>query len=64
MPSRIVDYSGTTSSLYLREPRQSLNLGKGGKVQKRSLKKTLIDLPQPFTFHVLLFTGLYCGSQR
>jgi hypothetical protein len=27
MPSRIVDYSGTTSSLYTRQPRQSLNLG-------------------------------------
>ena len=28
MPSHIVDYSGTTSSLHLRQPRQSLNLGK------------------------------------
>ena len=28
MPSRIIDYSGTTSSLYLRQPRQSLNLSK------------------------------------
>jgi len=27
MPSRIVNYSGTTSSLYLRQPRQSLNSG-------------------------------------
>jgi len=28
MPSRIVDYSGTESSLYLRQLRQSLNLVK------------------------------------
>ena len=28
VPSRIVDYSGTKSSLYLRQPRQSFNLGK------------------------------------
>ena len=27
MTSRIVHYSGTTSSLYLRQPRQSLKLG-------------------------------------
>jgi hypothetical protein len=27
MPSRIADYSGTASSLYLRQPRQSLILG-------------------------------------
>jgi len=27
MPSRIVDYSGTTSSLYMRQPQQSFSLG-------------------------------------
>ena len=41
MSSRIVDYSGTTSSLYLRQPLQSLNLGEKELNMKEKLIKTL-----------------------
>jgi hypothetical protein len=41
MPSLIVDYSGTTSSLYLRQFRQSLNLGEKELNMKEKLIKTL-----------------------
>ena len=41
MSSRIVDYNGTTSSLYLRQPLQSLNLGEKELNMKEKLIKTL-----------------------
>jgi hypothetical protein len=41
MPFLIVDYSGTTSSLYLRQFRQSLNLGEKELNMKEKLIKTL-----------------------
>jgi hypothetical protein len=43
MPSRIVDYSGTTSSLYLRQPRQSLNLGITGPESGYDQKNTSLQ---------------------
>jgi hypothetical protein len=46
MSLRIVDYSGTTSSLHLRQPRQSLNLGKTLTLTRSHLKNRILAQSQ------------------